>query len=88
MMYGPARARDPPFTDAGLIGSNALEPSQSSCAPPRKVRPAGPRRRLRRSAPTRRRLGPLIHLFGIIPDESLPIWPVYVVGFDTAALIC
>mgnify|MGYP006303029059 CR=1 FL=1 len=29
---------------------------------------------------------PLIYLFGIVPGEYLPIWPVYVVGFDDDAL--
>jgi len=33
-----------------------------------------------------RRKVPLIYLYGIVPGEYLPIWPVYVVGHDDAAL--
>jgi putative restriction endonuclease len=32
------------------------------------------------------RNAPLIYLFGIVPGEYLPIWPVYIVGHDDLAL--
>src|SRR5690606_4622534 len=32
----------------------------------------------------RERKAPLIYLFGIVPGEYLPVWPVFVVGDDVA----